>query len=155
MAAGINFMTARRGQVAHCRRITLRADISHHGCDTHQRGRRPPRGVISLPPKHPHQSEFEAPAERAYSCVNGSPQSSFRRRPRIKYKFAFGIEPDLVGNIMCSNMRVRDAPRNKTVDIAPGHHEIRVPICENPPPASIPKMLSTSWRRQSATGKPK
>ena len=150
-----DLMAAQRGEVAHCRRITLRADISHHGCDAHQRGRRPPRGVISLPPKHPHQSECEAPAERAYSCVNGSSHSSFRGRPRIKYKFAFGIEPDLVGNIMCSNMRVRDAPRDKTFDIAPGHHEIRAPFVENPPPSSVPGMLSTSGRRPSVTGGPK
>ena len=150
-------MTANRVPVYPRLGITLQADISHHGCDTHQRGRRPPRGVISLPPKHPHQSEIEAPAERAYSCVNGSPQSSFRGRPRIKfkYKFAFGIEPDLVGNTMCSNMRVRDAPRDKTFDIAPGHHEIRAPFVENPPPSSVPEMLSMSGRRPSVTGGPK
>ena len=30
--------------------ITLQADLSHHGCDTHQRGRHAPGGVVSLPP---------------------------------------------------------------------------------------------------------
>ena len=112
-------------------------------------------GGIPLPPKRPHQFEFEASAERAYSCVNGSPPSSSRGRPRTKYKFAFGIEPDLVGNIMCSNMRVRDAPRDKTFDIAPGHHEIRAPFVENPSPSSVPGMLSTSGRRPDVTGGPK
>ena len=49
--------------------ITLRLTL-HHARVTYQRGRHAPLGVISLPPKHPHQSEFEVPAERAYSCVN-------------------------------------------------------------------------------------
>ena len=30
--------------------ITLQADLSHHGCDTHQRGRLAQAGVDPLPP---------------------------------------------------------------------------------------------------------
>ena len=44
----------------------------HHARVTYQRGRHAPLGVISHPPKHPHQSEFEVPAARASSCANGS-----------------------------------------------------------------------------------
>ena len=49
-------------------RVILNANISCHGCDFHQRGGHFPCAVISLPPKHPHPSEFEARADRAHAC---------------------------------------------------------------------------------------
>ena len=42
------------------------ADLSHHDSDFHQRGRLAPGGVNSLPPTHPHPSEFEARADSAH-----------------------------------------------------------------------------------------